>query len=338
MTRRRLGAMFFTAIAGSTLATSAARADLDADGKGLFARARELRAHSDCASAVPLFRKAYESYPAGLGSLRNLAECSETLGQFASARRAWLDLQRALSTRIDPKYEGWAQDASVAAERLASKVVTLTIDVIATTPTGGTADRKSLDVTLNGEPVPESLIATPLVRDPGHYIVRVDGRGVRTPQEAALDLQGAVSKRIVLSVVVDPEEASSPAEPAMGRVTRPEAGPHFSADMGRRTGAWVAFSLGGASLLGTGVSFIVRQTALGDLQTQCPQYANAPCPAAAQSSVDRGRTASLLVDVFGAMAAVGLATGIVLLATGPKRTAAMAIALSPSGVLAHGSF
>ncbi len=67
-----------------------ARADDEADAKDLFERGRTLRASGDCASAAPLFRRAYAAYPAGLGSLRNLAECEESLGKWASARRSWL--------------------------------------------------------------------------------------------------------------------------------------------------------------------------------------------------------------------------------------------------------
>jgi hypothetical protein len=71
-------------------------ADADADAQDLFVRARDLRAKNDCAGAVPLFRKANDLAPARLGSLRNVAECEETLGHFASARRAWLELGRGL--------------------------------------------------------------------------------------------------------------------------------------------------------------------------------------------------------------------------------------------------
>ena len=84
----------------------------------LFARGRELRLRGDCASAVPLFRRAFDLYPTGLGSLRNFAECEESLGHRASAREAWLDLGRALLANRDPKYSGWALDAEQEADRL----------------------------------------------------------------------------------------------------------------------------------------------------------------------------------------------------------------------------
>src|ERR1700761_8656544 len=92
----RVAWLFATTAIATTLPPRAARADSAAEAKELFGHARELRGHGDCAGAVPLFRKAYEMYPAGLGSLRNLAECEESLQKFASARHAWLDLKQAL--------------------------------------------------------------------------------------------------------------------------------------------------------------------------------------------------------------------------------------------------
>src|SRR5580704_8768200 len=114
----RLAVFCGALLATSLSAPTPARADGFADARDLFGRGRDLRLRGDCASAVPLFKQAFEVYPAGLGSLRNLAECEESLGHLASARQAWLDLGRALLASHDPKYSGWALDAEEGAERL----------------------------------------------------------------------------------------------------------------------------------------------------------------------------------------------------------------------------
>ncbi len=114
----RIAALCAGVLAAFLAAPSPARADGLADGQALFARGRDLRLRGDCANAVPFFRRASEVYPAGLGSLRNLAECEESLGHLAPARRAWLDLGHALLSNHDPKYSGWALDAEQGAERL----------------------------------------------------------------------------------------------------------------------------------------------------------------------------------------------------------------------------
>jgi hypothetical protein len=112
----------------AALMPSIARADAASDAKDLFSRGRDLRSGGDCQGALVVFRKAYEIYPAGLGSLRNIAECEESLGHFATARRAWQELKRALPMHSESKYEGWSEDAEQGAARVAPKVATLTVD------------------------------------------------------------------------------------------------------------------------------------------------------------------------------------------------------------------
>jgi hypothetical protein len=328
---RLLLGLVVAATCGAAFTPSIARADAVTDAKDLFDRGRAFRARGDCASAVPLFRNAFELYPDGLGSLRNLAECEEALGQFASARRVWLDLKRVLLRNDAPKYQGWDQDAEQAAARLASKVATLTIDMNVANPQGETLSGEGVEVTLNGERLAHNLVGTPLERDPGRYIIRAAGRRV-VAREQTVELVGGQAKRVVLGVVVT-------LEPPQG-----DAGSHGEAT--KRTAAWVAMGVGAAGLIGAGVSAIVRQSAFGDLSGQgCkPQDAKYDCPLTAQmstvqSAIDHGHTASTLVNVFITVGSVGLATGLVLLAIPPSRsTTGAALVLSPMGMSAVGSF
>ena len=174
--RRNIPCALWCLVLASSLAAPVVQAD-PVDAKNLFAQARGLRLQGQCASALPLFRRAYDVYPAGLGSLRNIAECEEELGHFASARRAWLDLQRTLSTNAEAKYEDWDQDAALAAARLASKVATLTIEVHAVTESGKPAQATGIHVSVNGEafhPRPHRHAARPRSR-----AMRRKGRGCR---------------------------------------------------------------------------------------------------------------------------------------------------------------
>lgn len=179
------------------IVSSPARASApEEDAKDFFARGRELRAKGDCASAAPLFAKAWQLYPGGLGSLRNLAECSEQLGRFASARRAWLDLARALLTNTEPKYAGWSDEARDAEARLAPKVARLTIVVHAT----GAPVR----VLVDGEPLDPQLLDMALDRDPGTYVVRVEGG--RVPIEKSVTLAAAESKTLTFALAPKAEK------------------------------------------------------------------------------------------------------------------------------------
>jgi hypothetical protein len=116
---RPLGPALIAATLG--LVPVAARAAPPTDAKSLFTLAREMRARGDCTGALPIFRSVYVIYPAGLGSLRNIAECEEDLGQRSAAHATWLELGRALGAKpdADAKYDGWADDAARGAERTA---------------------------------------------------------------------------------------------------------------------------------------------------------------------------------------------------------------------------
>jgi hypothetical protein len=342
------------AAAASTLAAAReARADPMADAKDLFTRGRELRTHGDCANAVAMFRKAYDLYPAALGSLRNLAECQESLGRYASARRAWVDLKRALLTNADRKYEGWDRDAEQAAGRLAPMLATLAIDVVVVTPRGEAVSPDAIEVTLDGEKLAQAQLGTPLERDPGRHVVRIAGERVAQPQERALDLASGNAERLSFRVVVrdraeqpatlPPASTPGPSPGAERADTAALAGRHDAkretGSDGKRTWGWIALSVGAAGVAGAGISLAVRQAALADLNHECASHQG--CLPTVASTVSRGQTASTLVSVFAILGGVGLAGGIVLLATSGGHSSAVAsliVVPGGGGVGAAGSF
>lgn len=297
----------------------------DADAKDLFDRGRELRKKGDCASAVPLFKKAYELMPKGLGSLRNLAECEEQLGHFASSRRAWLELKRAALVSTDTKYGGWDADADAAAARLAPKVARLTISL-------EQQGEGAAQVLVNKEPIDPKLLDVPLDRDPGTYIVRAEGG--KEPVEQTVSLVAGDNKSVKLKVAFPEKEKPAvgepppPAKPDLTpsppkdevTTTTPEPPPvDTETSSTKRTIGWVSVGVGGAALIGTGVFLVMRSTALADLKEVCENHESGPCDSRARDPIDRGKTASMLVNVFGAVAAVGITTGIVLLWTSPAK-------------------
>jgi hypothetical protein len=357
---------FLVAAAVATFAPSRAHADPVADAKDLFARGRDLRVHGDCASAVPLFRKAYDLYPAGLGSLRNAAECEESLGHFASARRTWLDLKRALVTTSDKKYDGWSHDADEAAARLAPKLAMLTVDVTAVGPGGEAASKDGIEIRLNGEVVASSLVGTALERDPGRYVLDVTGPRVKAPQQRTVQLSAGETQRVAVQVVVAtpastespvpapaptpaptpaPEATPTPAPTPASEVPPPPAAGGNGREATLRTVAWVSLGVGAAGVVGTLVSFSVRQSALSAIEnnSQCQNQGGTWVCGGSQEStlssrVNTGRTASTLVNVFGAVGIAGLAGGVVLLTTVHPHDAQTALVVSPGGVSVVGSY
>lgn len=304
------------------------------DAKDLFARGRELRTKGDCAGAIPLFAKAWQLYPKGLGSLRNLAECNEHLGKYASARRAWLDLSRALLTVKDAKYAGWSEDAQAADARLAPKVARLTVVV------HESGKGVALSVLVNGEVLDPKLLDIALDRDPGTYVVRVEGG--KEPVEKSVSVASGEAKTVTLDVehpttatttVTTPKPEPKPILPEQPATTS-----------GTRTAGFVTLGVGGGALAVAGIALVVRQKALGDLKDACPYYESKPCPTSTESIVDRGKTASTLVTVFSVIGAVGIGTGVTLLVMGSSDSPKTGMALSPwagpsgGGATLQGSF
>ena len=276
-------------------AAPSASADPESDAKDLFQRARDLRSKNDCAGAVPLFRKAYKVYPNGLGSLRNVAECEETLGHYASARRAWLDIKRALVTIApDAKYDGWDKEAQDAAARLQPKVATVFVDVVVKSPQGeGPANEKTgLEVFVNGENLGTNLVGTPLERDPGAYRIRVQAQHA-TPVEQEVALTAGDNKRVTLRLVQSP----------------PEQPPELvDTGKGKRTAGYVMLGVGGAALIGGVVTLLLRQGAISDVDDKCSTKTN--CDPSLQDTVDRGKLMSTLTSILIPVGALGVAAGV----------------------------
>ena len=52
----------------------------------------------------------------------------------------------------------------------------------------------------------------------------------------------------------------------------------------KRTAGWVLVGVGGAALIGNGITFLLRQGAKSDLESACPGYESGPCPESSRSA------------------------------------------------------
>jgi hypothetical protein len=294
-----------------------ARADDLARAQDLFAQARSLRSKGDCASAIPLFREALHVYPDGLGSVRNIAECEEALGHYAAAHRAWLDLGQALQTNHEARYEGWALDAEEGAKRLAPKVSAITIEVTGRVPPDPASS--SLRVTVDGEPLRAAMLGIAIEHEPGRHVVRWLGDRSGRENERVVDLGVGDKQQIVIPL--ESPDSGVTAEPP--RTSTPTSG-----SRALRVAGWSALGLGGASLIGAGAALIAWQHDYDDL----PPCASTVCPestkTSVQATVDHGRTAATLFNVFGAVGLGGVVVGATLLAIASPRPAKPAVSAS----------
>jgi hypothetical protein len=301
----------FALLALSLYVASPARAD---DSETFFAQGRTLRAAGKCAEAIVAFRRALEVKPQGLGSLRNVAECEEELGEFASSRGDWWSLRRAVLQSNEPKYDGWDKDAEKAYHRLEPKVAHITVKVVGYAP-----DRAR--VSIDGKPLDPRLVGVELERDLGpHNVEALYGGAAPVSEKRTL---GVGSHEVVTLTIPEPRAGDQPRGPT-GPAPAPDGNPKL------RAAGIAAVTVGGLSVVGAVVSAVIRGSALSSFHCAAPNYMLCgPKTSDALSTESRGQTASLLVNVFSVLAVAGVGAGIPLLVVGSRSGAAPAAA--PSG-------
>lgn len=306
---RALLAVGLLALALASAAPSPAHAT-EEDARTFFAQGRQLRAEGRCADAIVAFRRALDLFPHGLGALRNIAECEEQLGQYASARNDWWSLRRAVLQSNEPKYEGWDKDAEVAYARLEGKVARITVQL-----RGASTERAH--VSIDGKPLDPRLVGVELERDLGPHMVEV-AYGGAAPVGKRIELTSGEREVVTLDI-----PKPSPIGPTVAPVEAPQ---DTSAEKMRVAGI-VGLSVGGVGMVGAVVSTLVRSSALSSITEVCKSLKN--CPASVEEDEQRGRTASTLVNVFGAVALVGVGVGVPLFVLGGKQSGAQQGAAGP---------
>ncbi len=283
------------------LAAAPARAD---DSEAFFAQGRALRAEGKCAEAVVAFKRALELRPQGLGSLRNVAECEESLGELASARTDWWSLRRAVLQSNEPKYVGWDKDAEAAYKRLESKVAHLTVHL-----EGVSSERARVKV--DGKPLDPRLVGVELERDLGPHVI-----------EASFDAAGSLVEKRTLTVgahevVTLTIPAPDPAIAAQAATPAADADAETRRARFRMAGI-AALAAGGVGALGLGISAGVRASALSSFDACAPTYQG--CPTSLQGEESKGRTATAFANAFGVIMVAGIAAGVPLVVLGWRKT------------------
>lgn len=316
------------ALVGSSIGTAAPARAINPDAQTFFAKGRSLRGEGKCEEAIIEFRRAFELAPEGLGALRNIAECEEALGQYASARIDWWNLRRAVLQTNDLKYQGWDKDAESAYQKLEPKVGRLTVQVVG-------KDLSRVTVTIDGKPLDPRLFGVEIERDLGVHTIQANYGGAAP----IIEKRGVSASRKEIVVLQIPD-ASPTDKPPPGDTTPKDPPPSNRAPL--RVGGYVSLAFGGAGVIGLISSLVIRQSAASVVQEKCLQVGEAyTCSAEYTADVERGRTASLLVNVFTGVAVAGAGVGVALLVAGrdpgatPKQ---VTIAPSIDGVWIKGSF
>lgn len=288
---KRIAAALWIALLASAAPGPALASEEDA--RTFFAQGRELRTAGKCDQAIVAFRRALELFPTGLGALRNIAECEEKLGLYASARRDWWDLRRAVLQTSEPKYAGWDKEAERRHGELDGKVARLVIKLVGEKLEG-------VKLVLDGKPLDPRLVGVELERDLGVHTVEAFFEGA-TPIAEKITLGEGAREVVTLKI---PRAAAAP-KPVVKR-------PVDRGSSTLRTAGFVSLGVGGAGLIATGIAIAVRAGALADLEDGCLDYPRCPSTPALKGSYDTGVTASTLANVFGGVALAGIGAGVAL--------------------------
>jgi hypothetical protein len=332
---------------GSALTARAALAQTEnkAAAEALFEEGRRLVSEGKYTEGCPKFVESNRLDPAP-GTLLNLADCYEKAGLTASSWLAWLDAAAAADAAKQTDRERYARERAAA---LKSRLVSITVVVPEASRVQGLTvqrDGVSLGIAAWGTAVPV---------DPGSHTVTARAPG-RKPWDTTVKVVDGVQPVQVTVPVLDVEPPASTA-PAPGPTgaTQPALKPTATQPAGAAqplvlspppaattpgdsrpssTQATIGYVVGAAGLVSAIVGTVFGVEAISkndDSKRQCFTYTTCT-PRGSQLRDDAFRAATISTVGFG-LAAVGVAGGIILIATAPKaRTpgpTAMALSVRP---------
>ena len=244
-------------LAAAWTSGSSARAEGPDDGRSkanaLFDDAKKLMDQEAFADACPKFAESEKLDPQ-VGTMLNLALCYENLGKVASACSMWRDAAAGAAQKAQSDRARWALEH---VQRLCPRVAVVTVDV-AEQP-----GRERVELTLNDAPLSRASWGQPMPLDPGEYVLRATGDGLR-PWSSTFTIGERPVPALTVPVLTAPEPPVVSAAPGPPAVPSPD-----SATPGRdrlsppRSAAWVT---GGVGLAVLGVSAAFGLAALTNEQ------------------------------------------------------------------------
>jgi hypothetical protein len=275
----------------------------------LFAEGRKALARGDHALACAKLEASQRIDP-GVGTLLNLADCREALGDLVAA---WEHLRRAeaeLTAQRDGRL-GFAQRRLAQIERRLPKLV---VRLAPGAP-------PKTHVLADGAAIAAEALGTPMPMNPGEHIVEAGAPGRELRRFRVVASEGAVEEITV-----------SPGAPRSIKADMPPSG----APGAQQTWGFIALGVGGASLLGGAVAGVVALETNATLDEACAppgRGGDRACPASLQGDLDAFRVLRTLSYVGLGLGAAGAGLGVTLLWTAPSGDMArMTLPIAPGYV------
>jgi hypothetical protein len=291
-----------------------------------FQQATELEQAGNYAPALDTFRQ--------VGQVKmtpqvryHIAFCEEKLGRLLTALGGY-EMAESDAAAVDPGFE---KEVKAHLEDLRTRIPKLSI----TRGQGAAAAKIELDGVVLGE----SSIGTPMQVDPGPHQVSARSPG-KEPFSTTIDLVEKDEK----TVEVEFEEAAPGTGPTPGVPEKPEK-PEGTEKKPSKVLPFVIGGVGVASLGASGVFFLMKNSAVSDLDSACGSNRD-KCPADKQATYDNAKLYNTLSMVTLGVGVVGVGVAATLLLTQKptkeKPTATLhvvpAVAPSHAGVAVFGAF
>jgi hypothetical protein len=289
-----LGVVALSLSAGSS-ARAQTKQELDAARK-LFQEGMALSAANNCSAALTKYR-AVANVKMTAQVAFNIAECEERLGKLVSALGNYR--LAAAQAQGDPKAKDVATRVADRIDALDARIPKLTIK------RGKGADVAVIE--LDGSELGAAQLSAATPVDPGPHTVvsKIGGK------EASSDTVTVAEKESkTFEVKIEAQVAKVEAPEAIPIPPTPESDKPPPARSKVPGAVVLGVGVVGAAL---GATFMVlRGGVISDLDTLCP---GDKCPSSAKATVDKGRLYTGLAEGGFVLGAVGIVTGIVLLAT-----------------------
>lgn len=341
---RLLAVALAAALASSTSQSSWAQTDAEVAGaRKLFAEGVKDEDRRDFENALEKFRKVQTVKDTASVRYR-IANCLDNLGHLKDAVASYRGAIE-LAESDTATQQGQADVARAAREKLTSlekRAPALTLTLTSRAPSDTVVE-------IDGKPIASAELGRPVVLDPGNHRVTAHGTGatpfetqVALPDGARFSLVIPLDRNAVAAAPVDAGVAPAP-------TTTAPPPPDTSSSSSSSTAGWVLVGGGAALIVGSGVTWLVRQNAIGTMNDNCP---NNRCPLSTQEEVtsakSRAQTMVPLTIVLAAAGAAAAGTGAFLLVRSRNSTESTTtpttlrvrptVALGSGAVFIEGSF
>jgi hypothetical protein len=230
----------------------------------------------------------------------HIALCEEHLGKLAAAlghyQIAADEAQEARATEV-------AAQVASRTEGLKARIPKILIQ------RGSGADYAS--ISLDGIALGASSLGTDLPVDPGPHTIDATAQGFK-PFNTKFQIAEKENKKIeVVLEAAPPPPVEEKGVAVSGEAPLPPPSKNLA--------PFIVGGVGAASLVASGVFFLLRSKSISSLEESCPSRTG--CPSDQRSTYDQGKTYTVVADVTLGIGIAGVATGATLFFLNRKKTA-----------------